>query len=602
LVPFAAAEEHHRLIAQSTLTSFDGGHELAYAKPGVLTPTIDAFLQRVEADEAPTLADADPDRVKAASSAVDMPTRAPLTGGALLVMVLAIIVASYVSEDLACIAAGLLAAQGVLSFPIAVLASLLGLFSGDLALFAIGRWAGAPTLARFVSEDKLVDAKAWLQRRGPAVIIASRFMPGTRLPTYLAAGALRMPWLRFSGFFALATMIWTPILVGLAMLYGEIAADWLARYSAMALPIVVGGLLALLLISKFVPPLFTRQGRQLTRSRWVRLTNFEYWPRSAFYPVIVVYCIWLALRYRSATLFTLANPAIPLGGLVGESKHDILRALKGSRVVPAFELLDHRDASQRLAALDAFVAREQLDYPVVLKPDRGQRGQDVCIAESREMAAVYLAAHQEPTIAQAFVRGEEYGVFYVRLPDEDHGSIFSITHKGKTEVCGDGVQSLRSLILTDARAIGMAAMFLEMHRQHLDDIPARGEVVTLNRIGTHSRGSLFTDARHLNTDALSIAIDSISQQFDGFYFGRYDLIVPSSEALSKGRDISVIELNGVSSEATHIYDPTLNVWNAWRVTAQQWHIAFRIGDQLRRRGHEPASIRDVIQALRMNEF
>ncbi|MEN7341472.1 MAG: alpha/beta hydrolase, partial [Pseudomonadota bacterium] len=36
LVPFAAAEEHHRLIAQSTLTSFDGGHELAYAKPGVL--------------------------------------------------------------------------------------------------------------------------------------------------------------------------------------------------------------------------------------------------------------------------------------------------------------------------------------------------------------------------------------------------------------------------------------------------------------------------------------------------------------------------------------------------------------------------------------
>jgi hypothetical protein len=40
-----------------------------------------------------------------------------------------------------------------------------------------------------------------------------------------------------------------------------------------------------------------------------------------------------------------------------------------------------------------------------------------------------------------------------------------------------------------------------------------------------------------------------------------------------------VELNGVTSEATHIYDPKQSLCGAYRVLFEQWRIAFEIGLQ-----------------------
>ena len=53
-------------------------------------------------------------------------------------------------------------------------------------------------------------------RRGPIVILVSRFTPGTRVVTYLAAGLLRTSFWRFALFLAIAVALWTPLLVGIA--------------------------------------------------------------------------------------------------------------------------------------------------------------------------------------------------------------------------------------------------------------------------------------------------------------------------------------------------------------------------------------------------
>ncbi len=129
-------------------------------------------------------------------------------------------------------------------------------------------------------------------------------------------------------------------------------------------------------------------------------------------------------------------------------------------------------------------------------------------------------------------------------------------------------------------------------------VPAAGERVVLNRIGTHSRGSLFTDAGHLASPALLAEIERISRHFDGFHLGRYDLMADDADALAAGRDLRVIELNGVSSEPTHIYDPSLSVWNAWRVTLAQWRTAWRIGAAVRAAGTRPPGPVGIIRALR----
>ena len=57
------------------------------------------------------------------------------------------------------------------------------------------------------------------------------------------------------------------------------------------------------------------------------LSYFEFWPMWAFYPPVLLYVLWLMIRYRGITLPTVANPSFPGGGLVGESKAQILSLL-----------------------------------------------------------------------------------------------------------------------------------------------------------------------------------------------------------------------------------------------------------------------------------
>ena len=62
-----------------------------------------------------------------------------------------------------------------------------------------------------------------------------------------------------------------------------------------------------------------------------------------------------------------------------------------------------------------------------------------------------------------------------------------------------------------------------------------------------------------------------------------------------GRNLKIVELNGVTSEATHIYDPKLSLFDAYRVLFEQWRIAFEIGDLNRARGIRPASVGELLQ-------
>jgi hypothetical protein len=102
---------------------------------------------------------------------------------------------------------------------------------------------------------------------------------------------------------------------------------------------------------------------------------------------------------------------------------------------------------------------------------------------------------------------------------------------------------------------------------------------------------VFLDGGWVKTEALEAAIDSISKSYDGFYFGRYDIRTPCVQDFQQGRNFKVIELNGVTSEATHIYDPKNSLWEAYRVMFAQWDIAFEIGAQNRLRSGNPTPLR-----------
>jgi hypothetical protein len=119
----------------------------------------------------------------------------------------------------------------------------------------------------------------------------------------------------------------------------------------------------------------------------------------------------------------------------------------------------------------------------------------------------------------------------------------------------------------------------------------------LSNWGTHCRGALFLDGGHVGTSRLEARIDEISRGYDGFFFGRYDLRTDSVEDLKNGLNFRVIELNGVTSEATNIYDPRNGMGDAYRLLFLQWRIAFEIGSQNRAKGMKPTPVRDLIQWL-----
>lgn len=519
----------------------------------------------------------------------------------------ALAVATLISEDLACIAAGLLVARGVVDFGPATLACAGGIFAGDLLLVGLGRTLGRrgldhPWLRRWMAVDSVPRAERWFARQGPGLILASRFMPGMRLPTYVAAGILRAPWGPFIGWFLLASAVWTPLLVGLAFVLGDMALRVFERWTHVVPGLLLAGLLGWAGVRLAVAA-STWRGRRRLIGRWRRLTRWEFWPTWAVYPPVVAYIFWLGVKYRSLTLPTVVNPGIGHGsGLVGESKSEILRGLAGAgEAIATWQLVPPGEAESRMGAVEAFMRRAGLGFPVVLKPDVGERGRGVVIARDPAAVAATLRSHPGAMIAQRYVAGVEFGVFYFRYPSRPHGEILAITEKQTVAVAGDGRRSLEELILADERAVCMAAFFLGRWADRLDGIPAAGERVELSELGTHCRGALFLDGTHRVTPALRTAVERVSRSFPGFHFGRYDVRTESAAALERG-EFTVIELNGLTSEATSIYDPRHSVWQGWRTLCRQWRIAFEIAAELRARGERPCGARATWRLLHRPEI
>ncbi len=523
-------------------------------------------------------------------------------GLALFMVVVLLALATFVSEDLACIGAGLLVADGRLGFGWAALACFAGIFVGDVGLFLAGKLLGRaalhwPPFRWVLTPEKVERGCAFFERRGLTLIAASRFLPGARLPTYFAAGVLGTPILTFSLYFALAAVVWTPLLVGIAAVAGTQIQEYLPGTGAgpglLAVLLVV---VALLFFARLIPRLMTHRGRRLLRGRWQRWRRWEFWPVWVFYPPVVAYVLWLGLRHRCLTLFTAANPGIWAGGVIGESKIGILEALgwEGGHVARALLVPAELEPEGRLQAALGFMEREGLEYPVVLKPDTGQRGVDVAVVRSESALRSYLEQHPRDTLVQEFAPGAEFGVFYVRLPDEKRGRIFSITAKMPPVLTGDGARNLEELILDDARAVTLAELYFKENAARLAWVPAEGEEVPLVEVGTHCRGAIFRDGNALLTPALEDAIHRLSARAEGFYFGRYDLRTPDLEAFQRGENFKVVELNGVTSEAAHIYDPEAGLTDAYRTLFEQWRLAFEIGHQNRARGHAVTSARELL--------
>lgn len=333
------------------------------------------------------------------------------------------------------------------------------------------------------------------------------------------------------------------------------------------------------------------------------LSFFEFWPMWAFYPPVVLYVLWLMLRYRGILLPTVANPSFPGGGFVGESKAEILHLAR--RHTPAwvapFVTVDraaageaHGDADAMLdaqvqAALSS-LQRAGIALPVVAKPDLGCRGAGVQLVRSVDRLRSYLAGFPRGArlLLQAYVPFEgEAGIFYCRRPGQSAGRIISITLKYFPHVYGDGRRTLRQLILDDPRAGRLAHLYLGRHAARLDEVPAAGQAIRLAFAGSHSRGAIFRNGNALVTPAMEARFDAIARSLPEFYFGRFDIRFADFAQVQAGEAFTIVQANGAGAESTHIWDRRTTLVQAWTDLMRQYRLLFQIGRANRDRGFKP---------------
>jgi membrane protein DedA with SNARE-associated domain len=511
--------------------------------------------------------------------------------------------ATFILEDAAAIGAGLLLAAGQISWPAAFVSCFLGIWLGDVGLYALARFAGrnwfeSSSLKKFSAE--VSRSEKWFGESGTLILIFSRAVPGARLPTYLAAGFLRVPFARFLFITGTAAFLWTFIILFLAHIFGAQVIKWMSHYKSGSLWLLGSGMLSVITL-QLIRRALRNFGRRKLSNRLARWTHWEFWPMWLFYPPVALYYLWLAIKYRGAMLPTAANPGIFSGGIVGESKMETLRDLMNtSREFTAeAELLAGDSAKGRLISLREISARRNISYPFILKPDLGQRGAGIKFIRGEPQALAYLKDTNAQLLVQRYAEGpHEVGIFYYRFPDESNGHIFAITEKIFPVITGDGESTIAELIWRDDRARFMAGKYLQRLGARQNEVLARGETQPLVQAGNHAQGCIFRDGMHLNSPALEARIDEISRKVSGFFIGRYDIRFASQEDLRAGKNFQIIELNGAAAEATSIYDARNTLWSAYRTLFRQWDLVFAIGAENRRRGCATMKISDCWRAWR----
>lgn len=507
--------------------------------------------------------------------------------------------ATFILEDAAAIGAGLLLASGQMSWLAAFSSCFLGIWLGDAGLYAIARiggrrWFERSRFSKYAA--KVQRSEAWFSKRGTHILIFSRLMPGARLPTYLAAGFLRVPIARFLLVTGVASFIWTFVILRLTQLFGAKLLDWLNDYKHGGLRFIGVGITLVVFLQ-----LLRWVATKIEFRKLARLRHWEFWPGWMFYPPVAIYCFWLAIKHRGLTLPTAANPGIFSGGLVGESKMAMLEQL--SATSPEFTapagVVRGDDLEYRAANLQKVRNRLGLEYPFILKPDVGQRGIGIKLIRTSEQAEAYLRQTDAPLVAQRYAPGpQEVGIFYYRFPQESHGRIFAITEKVFPILVGDGKRTVAELIERDPRAQWIAEKYLDRFAARRNEILPTDEQLKLVESGNHAQGCIFRDGMRFCTPELETRIDEISRRLDGFFIGRYDIRFTSEDDLRAGRQFQIIELNGAASEATSIYDARNSLWFAYRTLFRQWDLVFAIGAVNRARGIAPTKLFPVWQAWR----
>lgn len=330
------------------------------------------------------------------------------------------------------------------------------------------------------------------------------------------------------------------------------------------------------------------------RRFFIRLRSWEYWPVYIFNLPVLGIWLWNAIKARDLFFFTLTNPGIPTGGFFGESKSAILHHIPAA-YKPKTILLKAGITEKELADI---IQQAGFQYPIIAKPEVGERGWLIKKIHSFDQLTTYLGDHPIDIILQSFVTLPlELSIMIYQMPEANEAVVTSVCEKHYLQIRGDGQSTIGELINAHDRALLQFEKLSRNFGHRWNEVLPTDEICILEPIGNHCRGTMFLD-RNNEIDAdivrhISLLLHSMPE----VYYGRFDLKVGSWASLREGRDIQVLEFNGTSSDPAHIYQPGYPLRKAYSDMAFHWKVMVQIARQNKRLGHAPVTFKKIISAL-----
>lgn len=138
-------------------------------------------------------------------------------------------------SDVILVFLGTLVGLGTVGMTSMIIAATLGSVTGFATAYWIGRRYGTGLIASkrlpFLSVELLVKVEGWFEKYHGLIIIANRFLSGTRAIISFAAGITKMPFVRTTIYCTISAAAWNTIMI---LLGKHLGANWRAVEGVLA--------------------------------------------------------------------------------------------------------------------------------------------------------------------------------------------------------------------------------------------------------------------------------------------------------------------------------------------------------------------------------
>lgn len=276
------------------------------------------------------------------------------------------------------------------------------------------------------------------------------------------------------------------------------------------------------------------------------------------------------LKSRSTWFFSTSNPKLSFGGFEGESKKEMYDLLP-KNYYPKTIYINPGETLQNV--IDK-INNNSFSYPFIAKPDVGMEGILFRKIENRQHLETYHTSVPANYLIQKFVNYRlEIGLFYIRHPQNNSGTITGLFSKKFPVIGGDGVSTIKEIL--EDKQPEIKEELSKLNEKQLGKVLGKDEILNLSFIGNRYHGATFHDLSGLIDERLLKIFDNISLGSQ-FYYGRYDIKCSSIEDLKNGINFSILEFNGSGSIPNHIYTGKFSLLQAYKEIIKHWKALYEI--------------------------